>query len=147
MEVMTDDAFSPFIALRARTWTVIRKSRHISHGRRYPMTGQHLITTPPTSTIHTRCGAPVIEGHAEGLHARVDLNPLNQAGEIQALCDGLQTYTLTTAGLIHRDATRIAGGLTGPILADHRCRRTIPAHHRAATPAADETAPTEGIPY
>lgn len=106
------------------------------------MTGP-LITTSVTAAIHPRCGATVLTGHAEGLLARVDLTPLNRGGEIHALCAGLQTYTLTRTGLVHRDATRIAGGsLDGPVLAEHRCHRLIPADHRAVT-TAPATAPVD----
>lgn len=97
------------------------------------MTGP-LVTTPVKPAIHARCGATVLTGHAEGLRARVDLVPLNRAGEIHALIAGLQTYTLTRLGLVHRDAGRIAGtALTGPVLAEHACHRQVPAHQRATT--------------
>lgn len=113
------------------------------------MTGP-LITSAITGGIHPRCGAPVLTGHAEGLLARVDLTPLNRAGEIHALCAGLQTYTLTRTGLVHRDACRIAGGsLTGagPVLAEHACHRHIPADHRAVTAAAPTPAAVNGCPF
>jgi hypothetical protein len=83
----------------------------------------HLITTPATGQACRHCHTPVLAGLAEGLHTRVDLTPLNPADEVAALLTGRWTYTLTRTGLIHRDATRIAGDtLTGPILADHKCR-------------------------
>src|SRR5688500_14484681 len=110
------------------------------------MTGP-LATTNAKPTTHPRCGAVVLTGHAEGLHARVDLTPLNRAGEIAAICAGLQTYTLTRSGLVHRDTTRIAGtALTGagPVLAEHRCHRTVPANQRATTAAPTPTPASEG---
>lgn len=108
----------------------------------------HLITTPITSDTHPRCGATVLTGHAEGLHTRVDLTPLNPAGEIAALLDNLQTYTLTRGGLVHRDATRIAGtALTGPVLAEHRCHRPVPTHHRQPSPPTTPAVVTDGCPY
>ncbi|NBE80336.1 hypothetical protein [Micromonospora rubida] len=110
------------------------------------MTGP-LITTPVKPGIHARCGATVLTGHAEGLRARVDLVPLNRAGEIHVLCAGLNTYTLTRDGLVHRDAGRIAGtALTGPVLAEHACHRQVPADQRATT-TPTITPRTEGIPY
>lgn len=108
----------------------------------------HLATTAVTGTIHAMCGAPVLVGLAEGLTARVDLTPLNRAGEIVALIVGLQTYTLTRAGLVHRDARRIAGTSlrhAGPVLSEHRCGRQTPTEHRshtappAAAPAVGDT--------
>lgn len=112
----------------------------------------YLITSPVAGTIHALCHTPVLIGVAEGLTARVDLTPLNQTGEIHALCDGLQTYTLTRTGLVHRDARRIAGTTltgAGPILAEHRCHRLIPAGHRAITtpPAPVAVADPDRIPY
>lgn len=110
----------------------------------------HLITTAVAGSIHPRCGATVLTGNAEGVFARVDLTPLNQAGEIHALCDGLQTYTLTRLGLVHRDACRIAGTAlrdAGPVLAEHRCHRQVPAQHRAtATPTAAPVV-ADGCPF
>lgn len=83
----------------------------------------YLITTPATGKICHHCHTPVLTGLAEGLHATVDLHPLNPTQETAALLIGRWTYTLTRSGLIHRDAGRIAGNtLTGPILADHKCR-------------------------
>lgn len=112
------------------------------------MTGP-FITTPVITGTHPRCGAVVLHGHAEGVFARVDLTPLTRAGEIAAICHGLQTYTLTRTGLIHRDAGRIAGTAlvdAGPVLAEHACHRHIPAHQRATTPTTPAPT-TEGIPY
>lgn len=104
-----------------------------------------LITTTVKVSEHLRCGAPVLTGHAEGLLARVDLTPLNRAGEIHTLVAGLQTYTLSRTGLVHRDADRIGGDSLadlGPVLPEHRCHRSIPADHRAVT-AAPATAPVD----
>jgi len=114
------------------------------------MTGP-LITTTVKVDTHLRCGAPVLTGHAEGLLARVDLAPLNRDGEIHALCAGLQTYTLSRTGLVHRDATRIAGDTLadmGPVLAEHRCHRLIPADHAATTaPTAAPVVDSDVCPY
>ncbi|PWR08596.1 hypothetical protein DKT68_15390 [Micromonospora acroterricola] len=114
------------------------------------MTGP-LITTTVKVDTHLRCGAPVLTGHAEGLLARVDLTPLNQTGEIHALCAGLQTYTLTRLGLVHRNACRIAGTAlrdVGPVLAQHRCHRRIPADHAATTaPTVAAVVDPDTCPY
>lgn len=101
-----------------------------------PISSRHLITTRVTPDIHAMCGALILTGHAEGLTARVDLTALNTAGEIAAICDRLPTYTLLRSGLVHRDPGRIADPWmrqAGPVLAQHRCGRTVPAAHRAAT--------------
>lgn len=121
--------------------------RHASSGR-HPMTGP-LITTATLAAIHPRCGTAVLEGWAEGLFARVDLTPLNRHGEIAALLASLQTYTLTRIGLVHRDATRIAGAtLAGPVLAEHQCHRLIPADQRAITaPPAPTAVAVDEPPY
>ena len=114
-----------------------------------PMTGP-LITSLVTAAIHPRCGATVLTGHAEGLFARVDLTPLNRAGEIHALVAGLQTYTLSRTGLVHRDAGRIAGQALadmGPVLAEHRCHRLIPADHRAVTAPTAAAVDSDACPY
>ncbi|MGC5019038.1 hypothetical protein [Micromonospora sp. DT47] len=111
----------------------------------------HLITTDVTGGIHPRCGTTVLTGNAEGVFARVDLVPLNQAGEIRALCAGLQTYTLTRLGLVHRDACRIAGTAlrnAGPVLAEHRCHRHVAAEHIATTaPSAHPVAVADEPAY
>ncbi|MFD6770620.1 hypothetical protein ACFWC6_30855 [Micromonospora chalcea] len=113
------------------------------------MTGP-LVTTAVKVAAHPRCGATVLTGHAEGLFARVDLTPLNRDGEIHALCAGLQTYTLTRTGLVHRDAGRIADTSlckAGPVLAEHRCHRLIPADQQAPTVPPPEAVRTDACPY
>lgn len=78
-------------------------------------------TTPAVVTCH-RCGRPTIYGLAEGLIARADPVPLDQLGEIRAVVAGRQTYTLTRAGLVHRDAGRRSDpSLAAPVLAEHAC--------------------------
>ena len=113
------------------------------------MTGP-LITTAVKVTTHPRCGAAVLTGNAEGVFARVELVPLNRAGEIHALCAGLQTYTLTRLGLVHRDACRIAGTAlrdAGPVLAEHSCHRHIPAEHRQPTAPTTAAVVADGYPF
>jgi hypothetical protein len=88
----------------------------------------HLATTPVAPLHCHRCGAIVLYGLAEGLPTRVGMTPLDTLGEYQAIRAGLWTYTLTRPGLVHRDASRILGNhLTGPVLADHKCGREMPA--------------------
>lgn len=94
----------------------------------------HLITTAANGALCPRCRAIVLLGVAEGLTARVDLTPINRAGEIAALLANLQTYSLSRTGLVHRDAGRIGGSkLRGPVLAQHQCGRQIQVIHRATT--------------
>jgi hypothetical protein len=82
----------------------------------------HFHTTKVIGQACQRCHRPVLTGLAEGLHARVDLAPLDPTGEVQALLIGKWTYTLSRGELVYRDAGRITGGyLNGPILAEHRC--------------------------
>lgn len=102
----------------------------------------HLITTPVKGDLCPRCRTVTLTGTAEGLHARVDPIALNGAGEIAALLAGQTTYTLTRTELVHRDPGRIAGtALKGPVVAEHRCHRTVPADHRAP-PGPATTQPT-----
>jgi hypothetical protein len=83
---------------------------------------RHLETTTPVVLACHGCGAPVVYGLAEGIPARTDPAPLTPWQEIRAVVAGRQTYTLTRAGLVQRDAGRRADpGLTGPVLAEHRC--------------------------
>lgn len=107
--------------------------RHPWHPQGSAMT--YLITTPVAGGICPRCHQLTLTGIAEGLSARVDLAPINPAGEIAELLAGRWTYTLSRTGLVHRDAHRIAAGtLRGPTLTTHRCRQQRPAEHLAVTP-------------
>jgi hypothetical protein len=87
---------------------------------------RHLETT--VATVHTcqRCRTPVLFGLAEGLPARAEFRPLDTLrDEPRVVLAGLQTYTLTRTGLVHRDAGRRSDPtLTGPVLAEHDCRRS-----------------------
>lgn len=86
------------------------------------MIGPHLVTTPAVPALCPRCRHLTLTGLAEGLTARVDPTELDPAGEVAAILTGRATYTLTPAGeLVHRDASRITGGLTGVILPEHDC--------------------------
>lgn len=110
----------------------------------------HLITTPVTADLCPRCKAVILIGWAEGLHARVDPTPLNRDGEIATLLAGLQTYTLTRSGLVHRDATRIAGGTLskcGRTVPQHKCGRHIPAEHREVIAPNTAQPQTEECPF
>lgn len=85
-------------------------------------THRHLETTPPLVHTCRRCGRPVVYGLAEGIPARVDTIPVDQAGEIAAVVAGRQTYTLRRSGLIHRDVRRRSDPtLAGPVLVEHAC--------------------------
>lgn len=111
---------------------------------------RYLITTPVTAELHPRCGTLVLTGHAEGLRARVDTAALNPYGEAMAILAGERTYSLTVAGLVHRDPNRIRDPwLSGrcPVVTEHRCRRHIPATHRAAPPAVAAAAAPDTCPY
>jgi hypothetical protein len=94
-------------------------------------------------------GKPVI---CHSAIRRVDLAALNTAGEIAAICDRLTTYTLLRSGLVHRDPSRIADPWmrqAGPVLAQHRCGRAVPAAHRAVTapPPAAAAGDPDVCPY
>jgi hypothetical protein len=85
----------------------------------------HLETSPVVIKACHRCATAIFTGLAEGVHAYVDVTPINTIGEIAVVLDGRQTYTLRRSGLVQRDATRRSDpGLTGPIVAEHRCGRS-----------------------
>lgn len=108
---------------------------------------EYFVTDAVTGAVCPRCGAPQLTGWAEGLRARVDLVPLNRAGEVAAIVAGLWTYTLARFGLIYRDASRIRDPrLRGPVLSAHQCRRAIPKEHRAISQPKPNTQ-FEGVPY
>lgn len=84
----------------------------------------HLATTPARETTCPRCGAAMLIGLAEGLTAKVDIDPLpDRLAEIAALLANKSTYTrLGNKELVHRDAGRITDPkLQGHIHAEHRC--------------------------
>jgi hypothetical protein len=87
----------------------------------------HLISTPATAQTCPRCGAPILTALDEGIPARVDQDPVDNAGEISAILDGRWTFVLTQfRHLVHRDAHRItAGKPRGTIHAEHHCTRNI----------------------
>jgi hypothetical protein len=84
---------------------------------------RHLETTIATVDTCRRCRAVVLFGLAEGLPARAELRSLDTLrDEPRAVLAGRQTYTLTRAGLVHRDAGRRSDPtLAGPVLAEHAC--------------------------
>lgn len=106
---------------------------------------QHLITTVATETDCPRCGAVILAGVAEGLHARVDPTPLTSDAEILALAVGRWTYTHTSVGeLVRRDFGRITGNrhLRGPTLPDHQCgQRLAPVPPPPPAVTADDIPP------
>jgi hypothetical protein len=83
---------------------------------------RHLETTPPLVHSCKRCARPVLYGLAEGSHARADIAPVSQFGEIAAVLAGRATYTLRRSGLIQRDASRRSDpSLASPVLVQHAC--------------------------
>lgn len=76
------------------------------------------------------CPALVLDGWAEGLHARVDAAALNRTGELAMILAGRDTYVLTRAGLVLRTEYRVTHP-TGPVLAAHVCGHLVTPEHRA----------------
>ncbi|MBM0274121.1 hypothetical protein [Micromonospora tarensis] len=71
-----------------------------------------------------RCHAPTLTALDEGIPARVNATPLpNRQAEIDALIQGLMTYTHTNnRHLVYRTPERItANTLRGTIHAEHHC--------------------------
>ena len=109
---------------------------------------QYLITEP-LRPIPCRCGAWTLAGHTGGLYVRVDPIPLDTRGELAALLDGRLTFDAHTQAhqsaiyLEWRDAERIAGDRTHPVLTEHRCGRII---GQLTHPPAPPAAPTQPDP-
>lgn len=84
---------------------------------------RYLVSTQAVDTA-CWCGAPVLRALDEGLEAKVDVAPVDRAGEIAALLAGRHTYSLSPRSryLIYRSAEHIlAGDLKGTVHAQHRC--------------------------
>jgi hypothetical protein len=92
------------------------------------------ITTKAEPKLCPKCGALILEGHTDGLPYRVELDPINWAGEIAAVVDGQATYQYQVGRLIPRDARSMAAASADDtaVLVWHRCRRVVPAAHRSA---------------
>lgn len=89
-------------------------------GRRY----HYLISTPAEPKTCRTCRAPILSGLDAGLPTTVDAQPINPAGELDALIQGRWTYgRLRDGSLQHREPSTIAAGATRPVYVEHRCRR------------------------
>jgi hypothetical protein len=103
-----------------------------------PSSGCPVKCRPPSPFVTTaaepqpcpRCHALVLDGWAEGLHARVDAAALNRTGELAMILAGRDTYVLTRGGLVLRTEYRVIHP-TGPVLAQHVCGRAVAVEHRA----------------
>lgn len=84
---------------------------------------KHFISTTAEPATCPRCDTAILVALDEGLDARADPAPLDQAAEVDALLTGRRTYTRTPGGqLVERTADRISGGsLRGTVHAEHRC--------------------------
>ncbi|GIG63671.1 hypothetical protein Lfu02_80430 [Longispora fulva] len=102
----------------------------------------HMITTQVLPGPCRRCRSLVLTGVAEGVPVNADAQPLDRDGVFAALLGGRSTYVLQRGELVRLDATR--AGLTGPVVADHRCGEPLPAPPPAPPPRA---APPAAVPY
>lgn len=89
-----------------------------------------------------RCGQHLLvglDGDRCALVARVDIYPLSNVGEVEAMRDGRRTYRLYWRTLDPRDQWNIAGmpAEAGTVLAEHRCGAPIPADWRRPIHVAD----------
>lgn len=82
---------------------------------------QHLVSTP-ARVVACRCGAVILFGLSEGLHARVDIFPADQLTEMVALISGRWCYTLVYGFILER---RVGGQRSGPVLVEHRCGEVL----------------------
>jgi hypothetical protein len=86
---------------------------------------RHLITDRASLTVCTRCAAPIIRGHAEGLLATADPTPLTRHAELTLLAAGRHTYALHHGGeLVHRNRYRLHREVH-PVLPEHRCGQPV----------------------
>jgi hypothetical protein len=74
------------------------------------------------------CGAPVLvglDGDALALTATVDPAPVDPAGELRAVAQGLGSYTLTAGELDRRSpsALRRTPAPDRPVVIDHTCEK------------------------
>lgn len=104
------------------------------------LTGPHFITTTPNLIHCAHCQRPLLAATVDGLDTHIDPTPLTPAGELTALLTGRPTYDLRGELLARRTAVRIRGGNRDlPVVAEHTCRPTQPAHidhaHLEATAA------------
>lgn len=84
------------------------------------------------SLIRCKCGEHILTGLDDrvcALSARVDIYPLSNLGEVEAMRAGRRTYWLRGRELDRRDRWNIAGNpaSTITVLAEHRCDERIPA--------------------
>lgn len=98
------------------------------------MTHDHLITTTGKPRFCPGCGHLLLAGTADGINYDVEAEPINHAGEIDAVLDGRHTYEVITPGhLTARTAQRMQAHTADDamVLVEHRCNRKIPASRRA----------------
>jgi hypothetical protein len=79
---------------------------------------RYLITTTASIQTCVRCGRLVLDGWSEGLRARVDPHPVDEA---KARTAGFETYSIRGGALHWRDPTITYGPTTAPILSTHDC--------------------------
>lgn len=93
---------------------------------------QHLVTTGPHPALCLKCDSLILIGIAEGISYSIDPDPLNHAGEVAAILDGLDTWEMCARRIVSRDASRIQ--YTTPetrVFTSHACHRPIPDFHRS----------------
>lgn len=101
-----------------------------------------------------RCGEPILvgwDGDMCALAVRLDVYPLNPAGEVAALQQGVRTYRLKQGRLQVRDRYNIPGALPSHevlVVRDHRCGSFVdPSHRLPKLPAKPIMRESAVIPF
>lgn len=100
------------------------------------MRRQHFVSTQPQLQLCAGCGALLLAGHADGLPYRVEMDPINRAGEIAAVLDYVPTFQLMFGWLQQRTAYEMDRYPAEQIavLVQHKCRRPVPRVQRQLEP-------------
>lgn len=92
---------------------------------------EHAISTRPEIGRCHRCERLILAGHDDGMAYRVEVDPINQHGEIAAVIDGIDTFQMIGATLAYRDSERMRHSADdSSVFVTHYCSRTIPVSHR-----------------
>lgn len=97
---------------------------------------QHFISTQPALELCANCGALLLVGHADGLPYRVEMDPINWAGEVAAVLDHVPTFQLMYGWLQQRTGyeMRLRSADQIAVLVQHKCRRPVPRGQRQLNP-------------
>lgn len=101
--------------------------------------GQHFITTNPTTTTCTHCSSTVLAATVAGLDVHVDPVALTDVGELAVLLAGRRSFSLSGERLFRRRPEHITSDRGGVVLGEHGCVQ-VPDEHVDHTVLATATA-------